>query len=335
MKFLIVDVYNTFFRARHGSSMRATDSEKIGMALHITLSSIAKCWREQQADHVCIALDGRSWRKDHYLPYKRNRVEARAAATPAQQAEDQLMWQALDQLKDFFINKTNCTILHHAQLEADDLIAGWIQHRPNDQHVIISSDSDFVQLLAANVSQYNGVADELITLNGIFNGRGQLVKDKKTGEPKAVPDPEWALFEKCMRGDSTDNIFSAYPGVRTKGSKNKVGLQEAFDDRNNRGWAWNNLMLQTWIDHLDQSHRVLEDYNRNRMLIDLQAQPLEIRELIDHTVKSVATVQRPLVGAQFLKFCGQFDLLKLSDRAEDFARILGSSLPGPSGESNT
>ena len=25
-----------------------------------------------------------------------------------------------------------------------------------------------------------------------------------------------------MRGDPSDNIFSAYPGVRTKGTKNKI-----------------------------------------------------------------------------------------------------------------
>ena len=52
------------------------------------------------------------------------------------------------------------------------------------------------------------------------------------------------LFEKCMRGDPTDNVFSAYPGVRAKGSKNKVGLQEAFEDMDKRGFNWNNLMLQ-------------------------------------------------------------------------------------------
>lgn len=324
--FLLADLANTFHRARHSASMRASESEKIGMALHITLSSIAKCWREQKADHVVICLEGRSWRKDHYPPYKRNRTEARAAATPAQQAEDQVMWETLDQLKEFFTEKTNCTILQHAQLEADDLIAGWIQQHPDDQHVIISSDSDFAQLIAHNVRQYNGVTDELSTTQGIYNGRGQVVKDKKTGEPKSVPDPEWLLFEKCMRGDSTDNIFSAYPGVRTKGTKNRVGLQEAFADRNNRGWAWNNLMLQTWSDHNEQTHRVLDDYNRNRMLIDLKAQPEEIRAIIEQTVKSVTSVSRPMIGAHFLKFCGRFDMVKLSDRATEFANIFGSSL---------
>lgn len=326
MTFLLVDLTNTFFRARHSVNPGASESDRTGMALHVTMSSIAKCWRDQSADHVVICLEGRSWRKDHYLPYKRNRVEARAAATPDQQAEDQVMWQALDHLKEFLRDKTNCTVLQHGQLEADDLIAGWIQQHPNDRHVIISSDSDFVQLLASNVNQYNGVTDELITLQGIFNSRKQLVKDKKTGEPKTVPDPEWLLFEKCMRGDSTDNIFSAYPGVRTKGTKNRVGLQEAFADRNNKGWAWNNLMLQTWSDHNEQTHRVSDDYNRNRMLIDLAAQPPEIRAVIEQTVNNVVKVERPMVGAHFLKFCGRFELNKLSDRATEFAKILGASL---------
>ena len=30
-----------------------------------------------------------------------------------------------------------------------------------------------------------------------------------------------------MRGDGTDNVFSAYPGVRSKGSAKKAGLMEA------------------------------------------------------------------------------------------------------------
>ena len=37
--------------------------------------------------------------------------------------------------------------MQHKQLEADDLIAGWVQAHPNDNHVIISTDGDFAQLL--------------------------------------------------------------------------------------------------------------------------------------------------------------------------------------------
>ena len=110
-----------------------------------------------------------------------------------------------------------------------------------------------------------------ITYEGIFDKKGKRVLDTKTKEPKAIPDPQWLLFEKCIRGDSSDNVFSAYPKVR----KNK--LEEAFKDRQNKGFAWNNLMLQRWVDHNGEEHRVLEDYERNRRLIDLTQQPDDIK----------------------------------------------------------
>ena len=37
-----------------------------------------------------------------------------------------------------------------------------------------------------------------------------------------------------MRGDSSDNVFSAYPGVRTKGTKKKVGLIEVLQTENQK-----------------------------------------------------------------------------------------------------
>jgi 5'-3' exonuclease len=326
MNYLIVDLANTFHRARHGASRANSPEEKVGFAIHVTLSSIAKCWREQNANHVVIALEGRSWRKDFYQPYKRNRSDARAAASASEQMENQMFWDASDDLAKFLRDRTNCTVLQHDQLEADDLIAGWVQLHPDDQHVIVSSDTDYVQLLTTNVKQYNGVSDELITLDGIFDGRGRPVKDRKTGEAKSAPDPAWLLFEKCMRGDTSDNVFSAYPGVRTKGSKNKVGLTEAFADRHARGWAYNNLMLQRWTDHLNQEHRVLDDYNRNRILVDLTAQPPEIRQLIEQTVQGAQAHNRPMVGAQFLKFCGRYDLVRLSENSTMWGQILSSGL---------
>ena len=328
MRYLIVDVANTFFRARHSAHRQSDTWDKLGFAIHVTLASINKSWRDQKADHVIFCLEGRSWRKDFYVPYKANRAVARAALTEVAQEEDQLFWEAFDNLKTFVTEKTNCTVLQHAELEADDLIAGWIQSHPDDHHTIISSDSDFYQLLSENVNQYNGISDELHTLNGIFDKRNKLVLDKKTKEPKKIPDPKWILFEKCMRGDTSDNVFSAYPGVRTKGSKNKVGLIEAYEDKEKGGYSWNNLMLQRWTDHNGLEHRVLDDYNRNVTLVDLTAQPNDIKTKIVETIETNSiTIDRPMIGAQFLKFCGKYDLIKLSDHASDYARWLGASYP--------
>lgn len=328
MRYLLVDTANTFFRARHAAHRQSDTWDKLGFAIHVTLSSVAKAWREQKADHVIFCLEGRSWRKDFYEPYKKNRAVARAALTEKEAEEDKLFWETFDALKAYLMDKTNCTVLRHDNLEADDLIAGWIQAHPQDHHTIVSSDTDFHQLLADNVNQYNGIADELHTIQGIFDKKGKPVIDKKTKEAKTIPDPKWILFEKCMRGDTSDNVFSAYPGVRTKGTKNKIGLQEAFSDRDSKGFAWNNLMLQRWTDHNGIEHRVLDDYQRNVTLVDLTAQPDYAREWIEETIEAGAIPKAtPMVGAHFFKFCGKYDLVKMSEQADSFVRFLEASYP--------
>jgi len=328
MRYLLVDTANTFFRARHAAHRQSDTWDRLGFAIHVTLNSVSKAFRDQKATHVIFCLEGRSWRKDFYAPYKANRAVARAALTESEAEEDRLFWETFDTLKDFLSNRTNCTVLQHPDLEADDLIAGWIQAHPHDHHTIVSSDTDFYQLLSENVNQYNGIADELHTIQGIFDKKGAPVKDKKTKEAKTIPDPKWILFEKCMRGDPTDNVFSAYPGVRKVGSKNKVGLQEAFNDKDAKGFAWNNLMLQRWTDHNDVEHRVLDDYNRNVTLVDLTAQPEEVKAKIVGTIQgNSAALNRPMVGAQFLKFCGKYDLIKMADMADSYVRFLEASYP--------
>ena len=318
--YVLVDTANTFFRARH--VVRGDLDTKVGMALHITLNSIKKAWNDFDADHVVFCLEGRSWRKDYYEPYKRNRQVARDALTQREQEEDTAFWEIFDEFKNFVTDKTNCTVMRDPQLEADDLIAGWVQAHPNDDHVIISTDGDFAQLIAPNCKQYNGVSNTTITHEGYFTDKGDRVIDKKTKEPKPAPEPAFMLFEKCMRGDTSDNVFSAYPGVRKKGTKNKVGLIEAFEDKENKGYNWNNMMLQRWTDHNGQEHRVLDDYTRNVVLCDLTAQPEDIREIINNTVQSVEGKNISQVGMRLMKFCAKWDMQRIADQAASFAEPL-------------
>jgi 5'-3' exonuclease len=329
MRYVLIDTANMFFRARHGAHRAADSWTRLGFALHITLAAVNKMARKFEADHVVFALEGRSWRKDFYPPYKRNRTEARAALTESEAEEDRLFWETYDQLTEYLRERTNCSVIRHPEAEADDVIARFIALHPADHHTIVSSDTDFVQLLADNVDQYNGISDELLTLTGIWDGKGKLVTDKKTKEPKTVPDPEWLLFEKCMRGDASDNVFSAYPGVRTRGTRNKIGLQEAFADRKDRGFTWNNLMLQRWTDHEGVEHRVLDDYNRNRVLIDLTAQPEEIKLKVDTAIcEQVSHKDVGQVGTHFLRFCGKYELTRISESAEQYGRWMNGTYQG-------
>jgi 5'-3' exonuclease len=329
MRYVLIDTANMFFRARHGA-FRASDTwEKIGFALHVTLMSANKVATRFKADHVVFALEGRSWRKDFYEPYKKNRAVARAALTEAEQDEDKMFWETYDALTKYLAERTNCSVIQCPTAEGDDIIARWIALHPQDEHIIISSDTDFVQLIAPNVTQYNGISDEHITLEGYFDAKGKAVIDKKKQEPKTIPDPKWLLFEKCMRGDTSDNVFSAFPGVRTKGTKNKVGLQEAFEDKDRQGYNWNNMMLQRWMDHNGAEHRVLDDYNRNVALIDLTAQPDNIKQAVDGAIcKQRSEKDVGQVGVRFMQFCGKYDLIKCSESADSFGRWMNETYKG-------
>jgi 5'-3' exonuclease len=329
MRYVLIDTANMFFRARHGAFRAADAWEKIGFALHITLMAANKMARRFEADHVVFALEGRSWRKDFYAPYKRNRAVARAALTETEAEEDKIFWETYDELTKYLSTRTNCSVIRHATAEADDVIARWIALHPEDQHTIVSSDTDFVQLVAANVQQYNGISDELITLEGTYDAKGNAVVDKKTKQPKATPDPAWLLFEKCMRGDSSDNVFSAYPGVRERGTKNKVGLREAYADRDRKGYNWNNMMLQRWTDPEGVEHRVLDDYERNRVLIDLTAQPDEVKAVVDAAIREqVSHRDVGQVGVRFMQFCGKYELNRCSESAEQFGRWMNLTYSG-------
>ena len=321
--YILVDTLNMFFRAKHVGGGRDIDM-RVGMAMHIMFNSIKKVWRDFDGDHVVMCLEGRSWRKDFYTPYKANRKVIMDKRSVKEQEDDELFFESYNDMVEFLDKRTNVSVIQQHNAEADDLIATWIQEHPNDDHVIISTDSDFYQLLADNVTQYNGTTDQIVTLDGFKNAKtGEIVIDKKTNEPKKAVDPEWVLFEKCVRGDSSDNIFSAYPGARLKGTKNKTGITEAYNDRHTGGYNYNNFMLQRWVDHEEQEHRVKDDFERNKILIDLTQQPDEIKaECKQRIAEAKEQDTKQQVGIYFMKFCAKYNLERMSQHPNDYAEFM-------------
>lgn len=336
MNYALIDTANTFFRARHVASRNSTPEEKIGMALHLTLASVNQAVRKYSIDHVVFCLEGRSFRKDIYSPYKKNRVVDALSVTEAEQEESRMFWETYEKFTTFIKEKTNVSVLRHERAEADDMIARFIHLHPQDEHFIISTDTDYNQLITEKVKQYNGVTGELATLEGYFNDKSKPVIDKKTKKPKLLENPEYLLFKKIIRGDAGDNVFTAYPRAPEKGSKNRVGIREAFEDRNSQGYAWNNFMLSRWTDHNGEEQRVRDCYNRNRTLIDLTAQPDEIKQAVDQRIlESVRVETVPQVGIHFMKFCGKYELTKISEQAETYSKWLNSPYKGTVHEQST
>jgi 5'-3' exonuclease len=302
--------------------------EKIAMALHLTLASTNQIVKRFGIDHVAFCLEGKSWRKSYYAPYKKNRVVDTLSQTEAEVEENKLFWETYDTFIQFLKGKTNVSVLHDPKAEADDLIARFIHLHPEDETFIISTDTDYLQLITPKVKQYSGVTGELITLEGYFDDKDRPVKDKEKN-PKLLEDPQYLLFKKCMRGDATDNVFSAWPGVREKGSSKKAGLIEAYADRTKRGFDWNNMMLQRWTDHDGNEVRVRDAYERNRVLIDLTAQPDDVKLSVDTNIREgVRRTTIPQVGIHLMKFASKFSLNKIADNAETYAKWLNSPYVG-------
>lgn len=337
-KYILVDALNLYHRAKHVVHRGDIDT-RVGMALHIMFNSLRKGWRDLGGQHIVYCLDGKSWRKGSYEGYKANRIVAQLKKTAREREDDEVFFEVFDQLNKFIAEKTNCTVLHCPVGEADDLIATWIDLHPDNDHIIISSDSDFVQLLAPNVEIYNGITDIRFTHEGAYDSKNRRLEFSVKGDGKikvGEPDPffqaekddwtEYAMFLKCIRGDKSDNIFPAYPGARIKGSKNKTGILEAFDDRHTGGFCWNNFMLQSWTDVDGNTHNVKERYETNRSLIDLRAQPEHIKEMLVQSIVDEVDIERKSgVGIHFMKFCAAWDLKNISKYPDEYAMMLNSA----------
>jgi 5'-3' exonuclease len=372
-RFAVIDINNLFYRAAKG--VQGDAFTRSGMSLHIAFQSFRKLVMDMGCEHLVICAEGRSWRYKAYPEYKAKRRLEKAARTAAEREDDAVLQAALDDLLLFLSEQTRVTVLRSDNVEGDDFIARFIRLHPNDEHILLSSDSDFIQLIADNVTIYDAMLDRIITKDGVKDGKGRplvfsinsstgkikiagTVDDeterhrreqklkKKTDPTHEITEFEWsiddkwwerALFLKMVRGDSGDGIFSAFPGVRYAGTKKKVGIIDAWNDRHEKGFEWNNFMQQTWEkligsnadgEPLTETVKVEDEIARNRSLIDLTQQPKEVVAEMDAVI--VNQIQKkPVtnVGMSFLKFCGKHQLARAGQDAAYHGMYLNSGYP--------
>lgn len=301
MHYLLFDIsnllYRTFFVNREGD-----DQLLAGIAAHSALMTLNKYFKRVKPDKVVMAFDRKSWRKDYTAsslciskkPYKGTR---RQDMTPAQQLKYKLFMQHMKEFEQLIIENTTVITLVEDHLEADDLIAGFCQKMDGtDSHVtIISTDSDLLQLLKhENVSIISPDSDKEQKLDDFDN------------------DPAYYIFTKCLRGDRTDNVQSAFPRVRS------TRIRKAFDDAFERV----QLMKETWKDENDVEYIVEDLFEENEMLINLEKQPDTIRRKIENTVNQSLDKDREFSLFHILKFCGKYKLIKVKEQIDQYIPLL-------------
>lgn len=302
IKYLVFDISNLLYRTFFAHTTE-DDITIAGLATHSALLTLNKYYREHKPHKIVMAFDRPSWRKDYTAteaclskkPYKGNR---RQNMTPAQKVKYMQFCQHLTEFETIITDHTTIVSLANEGLEADDLMAGFIQVMtldPENHVTIISADKDLLQLL------------------GPPNVR---LIDPATGKDRTLEewnnDPEYFLFEKCIRGDPGDNVQSAYPKVRS------TRIEKAYKDPYERA----NLMNASWKNHDGTEYIVKQLFKENELLMDLRCQPQDIQVRIVKTILSAIKNPGTFSFFHFLKFLGRYDLKKVAENVDSFVPML-------------
>lgn len=309
---LIIDANNLFYRSFF--AQKSSDQEEISaLAFHNCFYIIRKYYNMHPSDEVVMAFDSYSWRKaytdgeDCITPkkYKGNR---RASMTEAEKKKIEAFDKKINEFIEFIKNNTSMLVLHKKYLEADDLIAGYILKYKDFSHILISSDKDFIQLLGEDVD-----------LNII---------DPDSGKPRTLSewdnDPNYFIFEKCIRGDKSDNVMSAYPRVR------KTVIKEAYSDE----YKKQNLMNNTFkfLVNMDDGSIVEKTFNtgevfeENRLLMDLKNQPDYIKQLINKSLLEAEENRGKFNYMKFMLYCKNNGLNNILNEIDSFVKPLSKKI---------
>ena len=175
------------------------------------------------------------WRNEHLNSYKGNR------------AKNNVIKPFFKMAYDGLFQEVSSKILYHEKLEADDCIAVATKHYLKNEEnniTIITSDTDYLQLIVDRVE--------------IYNAKMKPVRTVKNSTMKADMD----LFVKIIMGDKSDNIPPVFPQKRGKAkAKQYYNEPEFFKEE---------LKI----------YNVEDIYKRNRLLIDFDMIPKDLQNEI-------------------------------------------------------
>ena len=301
MDYCLIDCSNLLYRTFY-ANVNESEDVVAGLAMHSALITMNKYYRMFRPDRLVMVFDRNSWRKDYTASekclskraYKGNR---RQNMTPAQQAKFARFKQHLREFEELITNYTTIVTLAQLHLEADDLIAGFARKYSGNGNkiTIVSADSDLLQLTRyENVSVISPATDKPQSLDD-YDG-----------------DPLYYLFQKCIRGDSTDNVQSAFPRVRA------TRIKAAYNDP----YEMVKLMKETWINENKVEFVVEGLFKENQLLIDLEKQPENIRMLIDETIEEEMEKKKKFSMFFIMKFIGKFQLKKIQESIDQYVNML-------------
>jgi len=301
MKYIILDISNLLYRSYYANK-NEDELTIAGLAQHQALLTLNKYYKAHKPDKIVMAFDRKAWRIDYTtselcLSGKKYKGNRRKDMTEKERAKYQAFLEHLNQFEELMKIHTSVICLAADGLEADDLVAGFVQQyaSPENEIIAVSTDKDYIQILGhENVRLIDPATDKDRTLEE-WGGSAELF-----------------MFEKCIRGDAGDNVQSAYPRVR------KTRIMKAWEEPLERV----NMMEETWLNHEGKAMVVKEVFKENELLMDLSKQPQEWRDLMTKTINENMEDPGKFSLFQFMRFLGKFKMNKVADNVTTYAEML-------------
>jgi hypothetical protein len=253
---IIIDFSQVFIANLHaqlGKHLNAKINPDLLRAMALNSIRAYKMQFSNEYGDIVIATDGKkSWRKDVFPFYKAHRKEVRKKSEIDWNTVFSTLADIRMELEEHFPYR----VIWQEDAEADDIIGALCQKygtlansEDSEKILLISGDKDFIQLQKyANVSQYDPIRKRWLTHN----------------------DPEKYLIEHIITGDAGDgipNILSADDSFVNKIRQKPITAKKKSD-------------LYDVIFNMRLDDTIKANYMRNKILIDLNETPLDIRKSI-------------------------------------------------------
>jgi 5'-3' exonuclease len=199
------------------------------------------------------------------------------------------------------------------RLEADDVI-NWLASTIEGNKIIISADKDFAQLVNTNISLFNPVKKQLITIEN-FESIFELT-------------PKEFLYYKAIVGDTSDNIAGIEGVGKVRGVKlakaynayvnnNACSEKDILTIKNNENLVLENLKLVDLSYGIKQYNEELELYESQRVQNDNFKSnfdkfkevcvDLEFNSILDYLDTWKSTFNKPQMNALFTEYFKMFE----------------------------
>lgn len=265
-------------------SQRYDKSLDEGLIRHLVLNNLRsyrKRFKKKYGELVICTDFHSSWRKEIFPFYKASRRKAREKSTTDWSNLFEIVDTITDELGEIFPYK----IIRVSHAEADDVIATLTYNKyANDKVLIISSDKDFVQLHQKNVDQFSPRLNKMLV----------------------EKNPNAYIKEHIIKGDVGDGI------------PNILSDDDCFVDEEKRQKPLSKKKIADWINKsindCNVSETIINNYERNKKLIDLSYTPDDLKKKI----LSSYNEQKTASGRGILNYFMKNDLKNLMDVLNDF-----------------